>query len=134
AALLPLAALAVVHALPANLHGTPLTWVAAVFAGTAALAGGLALLTGTLAAVSSGRVRDFADAAGFGMLATTFAGSWFGSVGTSGVGVGLASASVAFAVGSAAGERAIANRAGRGAGIVIVLALLEACLAGVLLV
>ena len=134
AALLPLAALALLHSLPDSLHGNPLPWVAAAFAGSAAVAAGLALLFATLAAVGSGRIRDLADAAGFGMLAVTFGASWFGSVAAHGLGVGLASASVAFAVGSFADERRLTNPAARGAGIVIDLALLEACLGGVLLV
>jgi diguanylate cyclase (GGDEF)-like protein len=133
AALLPLAAFAVVHALPSAQKGTPLPWVEPGVAWTAALAAGLALLVAVWVALEGGRLRDLGDTAGLGMLAATFSVVALGASGVLGLGIGLASASVAFAAGSAAGGRTLSSRRGRVIGVMVAFFLVEACLAAILL-
>ena len=133
AALLPLAALAVMRALPSVLRGALLPWVAPGIAATAALAAGLALLVAVAAAIDEGRIREFGDATALGMLAVAFAAVALGAADSLGLGIGLASAAIAFAAGSAGGGRSISSRRGRATGIVIAFVLVEACLAAILL-
>jgi diguanylate cyclase (GGDEF)-like protein len=133
AVLLPLAAFAVLHALSFAQKGTPLPWVEPGIAWTAALAAGLALLVAVAATVEKGRARDAGDAAGLGMLAVTFAVVAMRAAGGLGLGIGVASAAAAFAVGSATAGRLLPDRRGRVIGIVVVLVLVEACLAAVLI-
>jgi diguanylate cyclase (GGDEF)-like protein len=133
AVLLPLAALAVLHALPSFQKGAPLPWLAPGIAATAAVAAGLALLVAVVVSLESGRMRDLGDAAGLGMLAVTFAVLAMGAAGGLGLGIGMASAAVAFAAGSTAGGRTLTGRRDGAIGIIVVLVLIEACLAATLL-
>ncbi len=130
-ALLPLAALAVIHALP-SAQSTPLPWLAPGIAAAAAATAGLALLVAGAAALDGGRIRDLGDATGLGMLTVAFAVVALNGAATVGPGVGVAAAAVAFAAGSAAGVRAARSRRSRALGVAIAFVLVEACLAATL--
>ena len=131
AVLLPLAALALIRALP-SLQASTLPWVAPAMAGTAALLVGLALLVAVAATLEEGRIRDLADVAGLGMLATALAVLALDASGSLGLGIGVIGAAAAFVVGSLAERRAVATRRGRAIGLVIVFVLVEAGLAAIL--
>lgn len=132
AALLPLVALAAVRAI--SLPGSPLPWVAPAIAAAAAVAAGLALLVAVTAALDRGRIRDLGDATGLGMLAVTFAVVALDTGDGLGLGIGVASAAIAFLAASMAGSRTLPSRGSRAIGVVITLALVESCLAAILLV
>jgi diguanylate cyclase (GGDEF)-like protein len=134
AALVPLAAFAVISALPSAAQGSALPWVAQGIAATAALAAGLALLVSAVAALEKGRVRDLADLAGLGMLAVTFAAAAMEAAAGPGLAIGLVSASVAFAFGSMVGPRPLPGRRERVFSLVGAVVLVEACLAAILLI
>jgi diguanylate cyclase (GGDEF)-like protein len=133
AALLPLAAFAVIRALPTAMQGSPLPWVAPSIAATAAVVCGLALLVAVAASIEDGRVRNLADAAGLGMLGTSFAVVALGGTGTLGLGIGVGAAAAAFAVGSLVGDRSLETRRNRVIGIVVAAVLVEALLGAILL-
>ena len=97
AALLPLAALAVIRALPTALQGSPLPWVAPAIAATAAVVSGLALLVAVAVSIEDGRVRNLADAAGLGMLGTAFAVVALGGTENVGLGIGVGAAAAGVA-------------------------------------
>ncbi len=132
AVLLPLAAIALIRALP-SLQGSTLPWVAPAIAGTAAVLVGLGLLVAVAATLEEGRIRNLADVAGLGMLATALAVVALEAAGSLGLGIGMISAAAAFVLGSLAQGRAVATRRGRAVGLVIAFVLVEACLATILL-
>lgn len=131
AVLLPLAAIGLVRAFP-SLQGSTLPWVAPAVAATVAVIAGLALLIAVDAALEGGRIRDLADLAGLGMIATAFAVVALDAAGVLGLGIGLTSAAAVFVAGSVLRQRAIATRRGRIVGLLIAIALVEASLAGML--
>ena len=131
AVLLPLAAVALLRVVPA-LQGSTVPWVAPAVAGTAAVLVGLALLVAVAATLEEGRIRDLADVAGLGMLATALAVVALDASGNLGLGIGLISAAGAFALGSLAQRRVVATRRGRAVGLVIAFILVEAGLAAIL--
>jgi diguanylate cyclase (GGDEF)-like protein len=132
AALLPLAALVVLHVIPSGQDGVSPPWLATAIFATAALATGLALTLAVMAFVSAGRIRDLDDAIGLGMLTTAFAVVALGAAAGLGIAIGVASAGVAFAAGSAAGTRSTETTGGRVTGIIVAFILVDACLAATL--
>lgn len=133
AALLPLAAFAVIRALPTAMQGSPPPWVAPSIAATAAVVSGLALLVAVAVSIEDGRVRNLADAAGLGMLGTAFAVVALGGTENLGLGIGVGAAAAAFAAGSFIGEKSLATRRNRVIGIVVAAVLVEALLGAILL-
>jgi diguanylate cyclase (GGDEF)-like protein len=133
AALLPLAAFAVVRALPSATQGSPLPWVAPGIAATTAVVAGLALLAAVAVSMADGRIRNLADAAGLGMLGTAFAVVALEGTGNLGLGIGAGGAAAAVAAGSLSGGRSLSTRRNRVIGIVVATVLVEAVLAAVLL-
>ena len=131
AVLLPLAALALIRAVP-SLQAPTLPWVVPAIAGAAAIIAGLALLLAVAATLEDGRIRDLADVAGLGMLATAFAVVALDAAGSLGLGIGVISSATAFVLGSLAQRRAVATRRGRAVALVIVFVLVEAGLAVIL--
>ncbi|MBA3687255.1 MAG: GGDEF domain-containing protein [Chloroflexi bacterium] len=131
AVLLPLAALALLRAFPA-LDRPTLPSVALAVAASAALLAGAALLAAVAVALERGRIRDLADLAGLGLIATSFAVVALDAAGTLGLAIGVTSAAAAFNVGAAVRQRAVVSRRGRIAGPVIAFVLVEAGLAGIL--
>lgn len=131
AVLLPLAAIALIRAVP-SLQASTLSWVAPGVAATAAIVAGLALMVAVAAALEDGRIRVIADLAGLGMLATAFSLVALDAAGTLGLGLGLTAAAAAFVVGSVVRGRALPARRGRVIGLVIAFALVEASLAAIL--
>jgi len=132
AVLLPLAAAALIRALP-SLQGPTLPWIAPAIGGTAAVLVGLAMLVAVAATLEEGRIRDLADVAGLGILATALAVVALEAAGSLGLGIGVISAAAAFVLGSLAQGRAVATRRGRAVGLVIAFVLVEAWLATILL-
>lgn len=131
AVLLPLAALALIRAVP-SLQASTLPWVAPGIAATAAIVAGLALMVAVAVALEEGRIRVIADLAGLGMLATAFSVVALDAAGILGLGFGLTSAAAAFVVGSVVRDGALPARRGRVVGLVITVVLVEASLAGIL--
>ena len=131
AVLLPLAAVALIRAVP-SLQATTLPWVAPAITGAAAIIAGLALLVAVAATLEEGRIRDLADVAGLGMLATALAVVALDAAGSLSLGIGVISAAAAFVLGSLAQRRAVATRRGRAVALVIVFVLVEAGLAVIL--
>lgn len=131
-ALLPLAAVAAIRAFPA-LQGEVLPWVATSIAATAAIVAALALLVGVAVALEDGRIRDLADLAALGMLASAFTVLALHTGGTLSLGIGVTAAGAAFLAGSLARRLALTGRRARAVGIVIGVVLVEATLAGILL-
>ena len=127
AVLLPLAAVALVRAIP-SLQASPAPWVSPGLAAAAAVIAGLALLVAVAAALEDGRIRDLADLAGLGMLTAALAVSAFGAGGSLGLGIGLVAAAAAFVIGTAAHDRALDGRGWRVAGLAVALVLVEASL------
>ena len=132
AALLPLAAVAAIRALPA-LQSQPPAWIAPGIAGTAAVFAGLALLVAVAVTLGDGRVRDLADMAGLGMLATAFTIMALHVGGMLALGVGVTAAAAAFLAGSLARQLTLSRRGARAGGIVVAALLVEATLGGILL-
>ena len=132
AALLPLAAVWAVRTSPV-LQADPLPWVAPSIAASAAVFAGLALLVAVARALEEGRVRDLADVAGLGMLATAFTILAFHVGGMLALGVGVTAAAGAFLAGSLARRLTLQRRGARAGGIVIAAVLVEATLGGILL-
>jgi diguanylate cyclase (GGDEF)-like protein len=132
AALVPLAAVAAIRALPA-LQADPLPWVAPSLAASAAVFAGLAMLVAVALALEHGRVRDLADVAALGMLATAFTILAFHVGGRLALGVGVTAAAGAFLAGSLARQLTLNRRGARAGGIVIAAVLVEATLGGILL-
>ncbi len=132
AVLLPLAAVGLIRAVP-SLQASPLPGVTTVVVATAALAAGLALLVTVAAAIEEARIRDLADLAGLGMLATALAVMALEATGAVGLGIGVAFAAAAFAAGSASRQRSVTARRGRVVALVVALVAVEACLAAILL-
>ncbi|HEY8922649.1 MAG TPA: GGDEF domain-containing protein [Candidatus Limnocylindria bacterium] len=131
AVLLPLAALVLLRAFP-SLDAPTLPSVALAVAASVALIAGGALLAGVAAALERGRIRDLADLAGLGLIATSFAVVAFDSAGTLGLAIGVTAAAAAFNVGAVMRRWAVTTGRGRVVGIVIALALIEAGLATIL--
>jgi diguanylate cyclase (GGDEF)-like protein len=132
AVLLPLAAVALIRWLP-QLQTTTLLWVLPVVFGAAAVLAGIALLVAAAAVLEDGRLRDLADVAGLGMLASTFAVVALNAAGTLGLGIGLTGGAALFLAGSPVRQRSLAARRDRVVGLVIAVVLVDAGLAGVLL-
>lgn len=132
AALLPLAAVAAIRALP-GLQAEPLAWVVPGVAATAAIFAGLALLVAVAVTLEGGRVRDLADMAGLGMLATAFTILALHVGGMLALGLGVTAAAGAFLAGSLARQLTLNHRGARAGGIVIGAVLVEATLGGILL-
>jgi diguanylate cyclase (GGDEF)-like protein len=132
AALLPLAAVAAIRALP-GLQAEPLPWVEPGIAATAAVFAALALLVAVAVTLEEGRVRDLADMAGLGMLATAFTILALHVGGMLALGVGVTAAAGAFLAGSLARQLTLNRRGARAGGIVIAAVLVEATLGGILL-
>ena len=132
AALLPLAAVAAIRALPA-LQSEPLPWVAPWIAATAAVIAGLALLVAVAVTLEEGRVRELVDMAGLGMLATAFTILALHVGGMLALGVGVTAGAGAFLAGSLARQLTLNRRGARAGGIVIAAVLVEATLGGILL-
>ena len=132
AALLPLAALVALHAIPSAQQAAP-GWLSPAVATGAALAAGVGLALAVMGVLGSGRIRDLGDAIGMGMLGVGFA--VVALRGASGLSIGIctAAAAVAFSAGSAAAGRSIATTSGRVAGLVVVFVLVDICLAATLL-
>ena len=131
AALLPLAAIALVRAVPA-LHGSVPAWTAWAIPATAAVIAGLALLVAVDAGLEQGRIRTLADLAGLGLIATAFAVLALDADGILSLGIGLTLAGSAFLVGSVVRRPALGTRRGRVIGLVLALALVEAGLGAIL--
>lgn len=129
--LLPLAAVGLIRAVP-SLQSPTTPWVAPAIAGAAALIAGLALLVAVATTLEEGRIRDLADVAGLGMLATALAVVALDAAGGLGLGIGVIAAAVAFVFGSLAQHRIVATRRGRAVGLVIAFVLVEAGLAVIL--
>jgi len=132
AALLPLAAISLIRTFPALQASTP-PWTAAPIAAAAAVIAGLVLLVAVDAALEAGWIRDMADLAALGMIATAFAVVALKADGILGLGIGITSAGAAFLIGSVVRHRAVAARRGRVAGLIVAFALIEASLAVILL-
>jgi diguanylate cyclase (GGDEF)-like protein len=98
----------------------------------AAALAGLALLVAVAASLEDGGVRRIADAAGLGILATTFTVVAMDGAGAVGLGIGVMAASAAFLIGSLTGGLVMPGR-GRGAGIVVAVVAVEAVLGAILL-
>jgi diguanylate cyclase (GGDEF)-like protein len=103
--------------------------VAPTVAGAAAIIAGLALLVAVAATLEEGRIRDLADVAGLGLLATALAVVALNAAGSLGLGIGVLSAAAALVVGTLAQRRAMATRRGRVVGLVSAFVLVEAGLA-----
>jgi diguanylate cyclase (GGDEF)-like protein len=131
-ALLPLAAVALLRAAP-TLDEPTLPWVSPAIVAAAAIIAGLALMVAVAAALEDGRIRDVADVAGLGMLATAFAVVAFNADGSAALGIGVTSAAAMFAVGSLVRRLGWPARRERVIGLVIAFALVEASLAAILL-
>jgi diguanylate cyclase (GGDEF)-like protein len=132
AALLPLAAVAAIRALPALQAELP-PWVAPGIAATAAILAGLALLVAVAVTLEKGRIRDLADMAGLGMLAAAFTILALDVGGMLALGVGVTAGAGAFLAGSLARQLTLNRRGARAGGIVIAAVLVEAALGGILL-
>jgi diguanylate cyclase (GGDEF)-like protein len=131
AVLLPLAVLALLRVFPSLDTPTPPS-VALALAATVAIVAGAAFLVAVAAALERGRIRDLADLAGLGILATSFAVVAFDAAGTLGLAIGVISAAVAFNAGAVLRHRAVGTRWGRIVALVIALVLVEASLAAIL--
>jgi diguanylate cyclase (GGDEF)-like protein len=133
AVLLPLAALAALRLASADALSLA-SWVTPTAAAIAAAFAGAALVPTAAAALHRGRIRDLADATGLAVL-TVLLGAVAVDPHTSGaVSAGLALASVVFLAGSLAGEGRIDNPQARWSGAVVIFALAELTLGGMLLV
>lgn len=132
AVLLPLAAVGLLSAYP-PLPMATLTRLAPGVAATAAVVAGIALLVAVAAALEDGRVRDLADIAGLGMVASAFAVLALDAGGSLGFGIGLAGAAIVFSTGSLAGGAEVSTRRGRIGGLVAAFVLVEAVLGAILL-
>ena len=132
ATLLPLAAAATIRALP-SLQADPLPWLVPGIAATAAVFAALAMLAAVAVSLEEGRVRDLADLAGLGMLATAFTVMALHIGGMLALGVGVTAAAGAFLAGSLARQLKLDRRGARAGGIFIAAVLVEATLGGILL-
>ncbi len=132
AAVLPLAALAVLHAIPSVSDAGAPPWLVPGIAAVAMLAAGLALTLAVTAFMHAGRIRDLGDAIGLGMLTVAFAVVALGAATGLGIAIGVGSGAVAFAAGSAAGSRTAGTTAGRLTGLVVAFVLVDASLAATL--
>jgi diguanylate cyclase (GGDEF)-like protein len=131
AALLPLAAVGIVGAVP-SLQEPMLPWVSPAVATAAAALAAVALLVAVAAVLSESRVRDLADLAALGMLGTAFAVVALKAAGSLGPAIGMISAGAAFAAGSLVGPDASLTRRGRVVGLAIAVGLVEIVLAVIL--
>ncbi len=130
AVLLPLAALGVLRLMGIPRDESLPEWVAPGVAGLGAGAAGVTLLLLVAAHLERGRMRDLGDAAGLGLLAATLAGLAAAAMLPLGLGIGLAASAVALLVGSALAGRRLKGRRGRWIGIVIVVLVVDAGVAG----
>jgi diguanylate cyclase (GGDEF)-like protein len=124
--------MAAIRALPAP-QADPLPWLVPGVATTAALIAALALLVAVAVTIEEGRVRDMADLAALGMLATAFTVMALDVGGTLALGVGVTAAAAALLAGSLARQLTFNRRRARAGGIVIAAVLVEATLGGILL-
>jgi diguanylate cyclase (GGDEF)-like protein len=131
AVLLPLAALALLRALP-SLDAPTRPWAASAVATSVAVVAAVGVLLGVAAVLERGRLRDLTDLAGLGILATAFAVVAFDAAGALGLAIGVVVAAAAFNLGAVARSRATATRGGRILGLFIAVALVEASLAAML--
>jgi len=131
AALLPLAALVVLRAVPSLDTSTPPGTAPAIATSVAVLAA-VGVLLAVAAAIERGRLRDLTDLAGLGILATAFGVVAFDPAGALSLAVGVVAAGAAFNVGAAVRQRALATRRGRMAGLIVALAVVEGGLAAIL--
>jgi diguanylate cyclase (GGDEF)-like protein len=131
AALLPLAAVGLLRAVPSLQHAA-LPWVWPAVATAAAAVAALALLAAVAAVLSAARIRDLADLAALGMLGTAFAVVALKAGGNLGLAIGVISAGAAFGAGSLVGPDPSLTRRGRVVGLVIALVLIELAMAGML--
>jgi diguanylate cyclase (GGDEF)-like protein len=104
-------------------------WVAA----TAAVIAGIALLVTVATALEDGRVRDLADIAGLGMVASALAVLALDAAGSLGFGIGLAGAAILFSTGSLVGGAEVSTHRERIGGLVVAFVLAEAVLGAILL-
>jgi diguanylate cyclase (GGDEF)-like protein len=132
AVLLPLAAVGLLSAYP-PLPMATLTRLAPGIAATAAVIAGIALLVTVAAALEDGRVRDLADIAGLGMVASAFAVLALDAGGSLGFGIGLAGAAILFSTGSLVGGAEVSTHRERIGGLVVAFVLAEAVLGAILL-
>jgi diguanylate cyclase (GGDEF)-like protein len=132
AALLPLAAISLLSASPPAPVASLARFAPAV-AATAAVVAGIALLVTVADALEDGRLRDLADIAGLGMLASAFAVLALDAGGSLGFGIGLAGAAIVFGTGSLVRGAEVPTRRGRIGGLVIAFVVVEAVLGAILL-
>ncbi|MGZ6255600.1 MAG: GGDEF domain-containing protein [Candidatus Limnocylindria bacterium] len=132
AVLLPVAAIALVSA-PAVDVTTTVNALLPTVAAAAAIIAGVALLATVAAALEDGRLRDLADIAGLGMVASAFAVLALDAAGRLGFGIGLAGAAVAFGFGSLVRGTQVTTGGARVGGVVLAFMLVEVVLGAVLL-
>jgi diguanylate cyclase (GGDEF)-like protein len=132
AVLLPLASIALVSS-DAVRDAPAFRAVLPAAIATAAVIAGIALLVTVAAALEDGRLRNLADAAGLGILASAFAVFALHAAGSLGLGIGLAAAAICFVIGSSAGTAKALTHRGRVGGLVIAFVLVEAVLGAILL-
>jgi diguanylate cyclase (GGDEF)-like protein len=132
AALLPLAAVGLLRAVPSLQDPTP-PWVSPAVATCAAAAAAIALLVAVTRLLSQGRARDLADLAALGMLGTAFAVVAVRAAGSLGPGIGVVASGAVFAAGSLVGPDASLTRRGRLVGLVLAIVLVEGILVTILL-
>jgi diguanylate cyclase (GGDEF)-like protein len=133
AVLLPLAGLAALRLASADALSLQ-SWISPTAAAIAAAFAGAALVPTAAAALHRGRIRDLADATGLAAL-TVLLGALAVDRHTAGaVTAGLVLAGVVFLAGSLAGEAILINQRARWSGTVVIFALAELSLGGILLV
>lgn len=132
AVLLPLAAVALIRAVP-TLQAAPLPWVPQSVFAAAGVVAGLALLIAVAAALELGRIRHLADLTALGLLAGTFAVVGLEVGGELGLAFGVTVAASFFVVGSVVKQRSMAGRGQRIVGLIVAVVLVDAGLGAVIL-
>jgi diguanylate cyclase (GGDEF)-like protein len=133
AVLLPLAGLAALRLASADTLSLQ-SWVTPTAAAIAAAFAGAALVPTAAAALHRGRIRDLADATGLAVLTVLLGALAVDRNTASAITAALVLASVVFLAGSLAGEGILVNQRARWSGTVVIFALAELSLGGILLV
>jgi diguanylate cyclase (GGDEF)-like protein len=133
AVLLPLAGLGALRLASADALSLQ-SWATPAAAAIAAAFAGAALVPTAAAALHRGRIRDLADATGLAALTVLLGALAIDPHTARAITAGLVLAGVVFLAGSLAGEGILVNRRARWSGTVVIFALAELSLGGILLV